>query len=119
MENWVIKVEPEDGEQANNGTENASKKSDFLQENETMEFESVMIKEEPREESVYATENPDDEADNQTSCINTDERPVKQEDEEQQSDPVICGLPAPETEISDHEQPHNIGNLRKYFFSSS
>jgi vacuolar-type H+-ATPase subunit D/Vma8 len=39
------------------------------------------------------------------SCIDIEEHPVKLE----QSDTLICGLPAPDMETSDHEQPHNTG----------
>jgi hypothetical protein len=40
-----------------------------------------------------------------TSCIDVEEHPVNLE----QSDTLICGLPAPDTETSDQEQPQDIG----------
>jgi hypothetical protein len=54
---------------------------------------AVKIKAEPEEEDLI------------TSCIDIEEHPVKLE----QSDALNCGLPAPDTDTSDQEQPHNTG----------
>jgi hypothetical protein len=43
-----------------------------------------------------------------TSCIDIEEHPVKLEEED--CNMLICGLPAPGTEFSDQEKPHDIGN---------
>jgi hypothetical protein len=75
-------------------------------------MEHWRIKVEP-EEQVDATENAvkvkaEPENGNLiTSCIDIEEHPVKLEEE--QSDALICGLPAPDTEISDQEQHQDIG----------
>jgi hypothetical protein len=81
MEEWRIKVEPE--EQVDT-TENA-----------------VKVKAEPENEDLI------------TSCIDIEEHPVKLEEE--QSKALICGLPAPDTEISNQEQPRDIGIIKFYF----
>jgi hypothetical protein len=73
-------------------------------------MEHWRIKVEP-EEQVVATETavkvktePED-RDLITSCIDIEEHPVKLE----QSDALICGLPASDTEFSDQEQPQDVG----------
>jgi hypothetical protein len=54
-----------------------------------------------------------------TSCIDIEEHPVKLEDEEEQTDMLICGLPAPDTEDSDQEQSHAISRLSHLYFGVS
>jgi hypothetical protein len=101
MENWTIKVEPEEQVDAMENTENTIVKSEV----EDGMFESVMIKVEPE---VDGRGNKED-GNILTAPIDIEEHPVKLEEE--QSDTLICGLPAPATEISDQEQPQDIGNL--------
>jgi hypothetical protein len=71
-----------------------------------------MIKVEPEEQvdtvkkAVKIKAEPED-GDLITACIDIEEHPVKLEKSVQ----LICGLPAPDTETSDQEQSHDVGNL--------
>jgi hypothetical protein len=67
------------------------------------DFESVVVKTEPKEEDGTETWE-----DTLTTAI--EEHLVKVEMEEEQCDLIPSGLPVPDKEISDHEQPHHIGN---------
>jgi hypothetical protein len=84
--------------------------SDSADESRMFEFESVTIKMEPTEEDD-GTENAEDGA---TLTTSIEEHQVKVEDE--QRDDLIGGLPLPEPETSDHEQPcgNSIQYLHKY-----
>jgi hypothetical protein len=74
-------------------------------------MEKWRIKVEPKEQvdrvqkAVKIKAEPED-GDPISSCIDIEEHLVKLE----QSDALICGLPAPDTEISDQEQPQDVGN---------
>jgi hypothetical protein len=100
MENWTIKVEPEEQVDAMENAEPAER--DWIKpEVEDGLFESVMIKLEP-EVDVRESK-----SELLGSCIDIEEHSVKLE----QSDALICGLPAPDTEIWDQEQPRDFGKL--------
>jgi hypothetical protein len=45
-----------------------------------------------------------------TTVIDIEEHPVKMEDEEE-TDTLICDSPAPDTEVSDQEQPYDVGEF--------
>jgi hypothetical protein len=92
MENIGIKLEPPD---------NPTMTSDSVDESRMFEFESVTIKMEPMDDG---TENAKDGA---TLTTSIEEQQVKVEDE--QRDDLICGLPLPEPETSDDEQPRGNG----------
>jgi hypothetical protein len=81
--------------------ESSTMDSESMSETRIHEFESVMIKVEPEE---HGSE------DDGEYLASVKEHPDRL-GEEQQSDMLICGLPAPDTDIADYEQPHNLGNL--------
>jgi hypothetical protein len=97
--------EPKDGKQADTMETSANESV-----NKTFTFESVIVKEEPVDDQIFVTEDPEDMICFE-SCIDIEEHPVKLEMEEEETDTLICGLPAPDTESSDQEQPSEIGNL--------
>jgi hypothetical protein len=97
--------EPKDGKQADIMETSANESV-----NQTFTFESVIVKEEPVDDQIFVKEDPEDMRFFE-SCIDIEEHPVKLEMEEEETDTLICGLPAPDTEFSDPEQPE-IGKLR-------
>jgi hypothetical protein len=97
--------EPKDGKQADT-METSTNESV----NQIFTFESVIVKEEPVDDQIFVTEDPEDMRFIE-SCVDIEEHPVKLEMEEGETNTLICGLPAPDTEFSDQEQPE-IGKLR-------
>jgi hypothetical protein len=93
--------EPKDGKQAEVDIMETSANEST---NQTFTFESVIVKEEPLDDQNFVTEDPVDTR-NFESCFDIEEHPVKLEMEEEETDTLICGLPAPDTEPSDQEQP--------------
>jgi hypothetical protein len=107
MENWRVKVEPQDEEQVDI-TENAEPAERDWTNSEVEDgmFESVMIKLEPE---VVIRESEED-GELLGSCVDVAEHPAKLD----QGNTLICGLPAPDAEFSDQEQPQDIGNWNLY-----
>jgi hypothetical protein len=106
MENASIKVEPGDKEQVATmekaePTENTTLQS--TEEERLCDFECVMIKIEPEDDEAETGED----GDTLTTAI--EEHQVKVEIEEEQSD-MICGWPAPDTEMLD--QPRDTGKTQ-------
>jgi hypothetical protein len=109
MDNWMVKVEPEDGEQADE-MESSTTKTESR--DEMMEFESVIIKEERIDEEQL-----EGDGELSTTSFVVDEHPVKQEDENEQVDMLICGLPPPDNKILDQILPHDTGKEKKNQYS--
>jgi hypothetical protein len=97
--------EPKDGKQADTMETSANKST-----NEASTFERVAVKEELVANQIFVAEDPEDMRFIE-SCVDIEEHPVKLEMEEEETDTLICGLPAPGTEFSDQEKPHKIGKL--------
>jgi hypothetical protein len=110
MENCSIKVEPKDEEPFDTlenaePTDQHTAMADSAAGDKIYEFETVMIKVEPEEQEDRVLEN---ENNRYTLTTTIEEHPVKLEEE--QSDTLINGLPAPNTEVLLQEQAHDTGN---------